>query len=178
MLSSTFQASPINLNLDDDLKLIEGEYNGIDFPIVFKQKYGKKLTDILDTGFPKLYLISEKLKKVIEENKLTGWKIYSIKLFDKKGNEIFGYHGFSLTGRCTSIDYGTEIIEKRMVPDGPVCRYYKGIFVNNWDGTDFFIPEGTLYTFMTEKTADLLKKNEITNLRMVNLLDEETDVDL
>ena len=52
----------------------------------------------------------------MEENNPTGWKIYPIKLYDKKDNEVLGYHGLSVTGKCASIDYSkSEIIEKRYV---------------------------------------------------------------
>lgn len=172
-----FHASPINFNLDNKTKLITGDYIGIDFPVTFKQYEGKKLTDVLDTGFAGLYLISEKFKTILEENTLTGWKVYSIKLFDKKGIEVFGYHGFSVTGRCAAVDYGkSEIIEKRLVSHGPICKYYKGMFIDDWDGTDFFTPERTLYTLITKKAANALKKNKITNFRLENLTDIETDV--
>src|SRR5262245_57966928 len=93
------QAQTIDLEVDenavslsDHSKLIKGQYDGIDFPVIFKQKYGKKFNDILDTGWPSLYLISDRLKGILEENSLTGWQIFPIKLYNKKGNEIFGYY--------------------------------------------------------------------------------------
>jgi hypothetical protein len=48
----------------------------------------------------------------LEENQFTGWKIYPIKLFDKKENEVEGYHGLSVTGICGPQSYN-EIIEKK-----------------------------------------------------------------
>ena len=89
LLSSTFQARPINLKRDVDNNfqewdLIKGNYAEIDFPVIFTQDHGKKLTDILDTGWPGLFLISDRLKKILEENKLTGWKTFPIKVYDKK----------------------------------------------------------------------------------------------
>src|ERR1700722_20078064 len=90
--STTVQAHPTDLNIDC-LKLIKGNYQGIDFPVFFKQEYGNKLYDILDTGFPGLFIISERMRKILEENNLTGWKVFPIKLYDKKGNEIADYHG-------------------------------------------------------------------------------------
>ena len=167
--STTVQAHPANLNIDH-LKLIKGDYHGIDFPITFKQEYGNKLHDILDTGFAGFFLISEKMRKILEENSLTGWKVFSIKLYDKKGNEIVGYHGFSITGHSGPTSYKkSDIIEKRLVPNGPLCRYYKGVTLDNWDGSDFFTPEGTYQTFITKKAADILKKNKISNVYLENL---------
>jgi len=177
LLSSTVQAHLTDLNIDH-LKLIKGNYQGIKFPLVFKQEYGNKLCDILDTGYASLYLISDRMKTVLEENKLTGWKAFPIELYDKKGNRISGYHGFSITGQSSPTTYDNcEIIEKRMVPNGPVCKFYKGVSIDKWDGSDFFTPEGTYETFITKKAADILKKNKITNLELINLADSEMDVD-
>jgi len=183
LLSSTVQAYAVGLEKDENgmnnhWNLIKGIYKGIDFPITFKQEYGKNLADILDTGWPSLYLISDRLKGVLEQNSLTGWKTFSIKLYDENGKEIPGYHGFSITGRCSPTNYNNrEIIERRMVPNGPICKFYKGVSLDNWDGSDFFTPERTYETFITKKAADLLKKNKITNLKLINLADTETDVD-
>ena len=182
-LSSTIQAHAVGLQKDanginDQWKLIKGTYKDINFPVTFKQKHGKKFTDILDTGWPSLYLISDKTKTVLEEGHLTGWKTFPIKLYDENGNDIPGYHGFSITGKCSPVTYEScAIIEKRMIPNGPICKFYKGIFINDWDGSDFFTPEGTYETFITEKSANILKKNKITNLKLINLVDRETDID-
>lgn len=182
LVSSTVQAHPIGLKDDENgkgshLKLIKGDYKGIVFPVIFKQEYGKKLTDILDTGHASLFLISDRMKTILEENKLTGWKTFPIKLYDKKGKEITGYHGFSITGYCGPTNYEKSvIIEKKHVPTGPICQYYKGLSIDKWDGTDFFTPEGTYETFITKKAADVLKKNKISNMYLKNLADIETDI--
>lgn len=117
--SSTVQAHPIGLKDDNNgksshFKLIKGDYKGIDFPVVFKQEYGKIFNDILGTGHAGFYLISNRMKTILEENNLTGWKVFPIKLYDKKNNEIIGYHGFSAAGRCSPTIYDKcKIIEKK-----------------------------------------------------------------
>jgi len=182
-ISSTFQAHPIGLEKDASgtdahWNLIKGKYEDIKFPIVFKQKYGKNLTDVLDTGWPSLYLISNKFKDVLESNWLNGWQTFVIKLYDKRGNEISGYHGFSILGKSSSISYeNSEIIEKRLVPDGPICKFYKGMDINEWDGSDFFTPEGTYEILVTIKAARILKESSLTNLELINLMDVEVDTD-
>ena len=174
---STVHAPPINLNISDRLKLIKGDYTNIEFPIIFKQDFGKKLTDILSTEFSGFYLISDRMKIILEETELTGWKPFPIILYDKKGNEIPKYHGFSTTGKSGPISYDNcEIIEKRYVPNGPICKFYKGLFIDKWDGSDFFMPEETCGTFVTKKAADVLREHKISNLRLENLTDRETSV--
>lgn len=174
LVSTTVRAPPIDLDIDTN-KLIRGEYNEINFPVIFKQKYGKNFQDVLDTEHPSLYLISDKFKTVLEENFLTGWQIYPIKFHGLNGQEISGYHGFSVVGRCGPIDYTkSEIIQKKIVPEGSLCEYYKGLYFENWDGSDFFIPSKTSHVFITKKAANILKKNKITNVRLENLYELET----
>lgn len=174
--SSAVQAHTTDRNIDC-LKLIKGNYQGFTFPVSFKQEYGNKLYDIIDTGFPGFFLISERMRKILKENKLTGWKIFPIKLYDKKGNEITSYHGFSATGHSGPTSYKeSTVIEKRKVPNGPICKYYKGVFIDDWDGTDFFTPDGTYQTFITKNAADVLKKNKITNMYLENLAETEINI--
>lgn len=177
MSMATFLAFPFNIRDDEKNKLIYGEFEGIKFPVVFKQDSGKKLHDMLDTGYVSLYLISEKMKNIFEENNLMGWQTFPIIVLDKKGKEVKGYHGFSVTGRCGPVDYTKcEIIEKRLVPTGPICKFYRGLYIglDKWDGNDFFIPEGTIGIRITTKAADVIKKNKLTNVTMDNLADIET----
>ncbi len=181
-VQSTVQARAVGLGVDkagihDHNNLIKGKYEGIKFPVVFEQYSGKNYTDILDTGWTSFHLISDRMKAILEENHLTGWKVFPIKLYDKKGTEIHGYHGFSFIGKCDQSDYQkSEIIEKRLVPHGPLCKYYKGLIVDDWDGSDFFTPEATYKTLVTKKAADILKKAKITNLELMNLADFEIHV--
>ena len=95
---------------------------------------------------------------------------------DKKGQEIQGYHGLSIVGRCGKIDYSkSEIIEKRLVPNAPLGKYYKGSYVSldEWDGSDFFLPEKYFGIIITSRAAEVLKRNKLTNIRLENLAEIE-----
>ncbi len=147
--------------------------------MIFRQDQGNKLTDILDTGWPGLFLISDHLKTILEDNQLTGWLTYSINLYDKKKREINNYHGFSVIGICGQISYkDSKIIEKRRIAEGPTSRYYKGLSIglNEWNGCDFFTPNDSYRTIITEKTANILKKEKITNLFLENISEIEIPV--
>ena len=178
--SAGFKSEGLNMQkgeLADQWKLIKGEYDGISFPVTFKQYMGKRLKDVLNTGWPGLYLISDKLKANLEKSALTGWKTFPIKLLTKDNSEISGYQGLSITGRCGPIDYTkSEIIEKRSVPNGPLSKYYKGLYIglDKWDGTDFFLPGETFHTIITEKAALSLKRERLTNIIIENLSGIET----
>ncbi len=185
-LSSSFQVKSIGLDVEEESlidheNLKQSKYEGINFPVVFKHVAGKKFTDILNTGWPSFYLISDNLKNLLEKNFFTGWTTYPILLQDKKGNHIEGYHGFSVTGVSGRISYANSpTFESRYVPQGPLVRFYKGanIDLSKWDGSDFFVPEGTTGIVMTKKVADLLEKNKITNIYLTNVAEREADADM
>ncbi|MEM7110013.1 MAG: DUF1629 domain-containing protein [Bacteroidota bacterium] len=180
--STTFQAHPIGLKskeggIGDNEKLVLGEYYEINFPVTFKQEYGKKLQDVLDTGTAILFLISTKMKTILEENELSGWKTFPVRVQDKKGNEVDGYFGFSITGRCGSIDYDkSDVIKKSLVQGGPVSKYYKGLYVglDEWDRSDFSMPKGTFHPIVTKKAMQAMKKAKLTNIRFEKLSEIET----
>ncbi len=175
----------IGLGHDDQgfshqLNLIRSKYEGINFPVVFKQTSGKKITDILASGWPGLLLISDKLRNLLVENHLNGWKTYPVVLKDKNENLIEGYHGFSVTGISGRKSYtNAPIIETRYVPQGPIVKLYKGanIDLSKWDGSDFFVPEGTTGIIVTKKVAKLLKSNKISNLSLECVAEDEFDVE-
>lgn len=182
--SSTIQAHVISLSdkedssgLFDQHRLIQGEYDGISFPVIFKQEYGKKLEDVLDTGWPSLFLISDKMKAILEESALTGWQTFEVRLLDKKGQELQGYHGLSITGRCGKIDFSkSEIIEKRLASNAPLVKYYKGLHIglDKWGNNDFFLPEKYFGIIITGRAAEVLKTSKLTNIRLENLGEIET----
>ncbi|MBP6004207.1 MAG: hypothetical protein KA746_12305 [Pyrinomonadaceae bacterium] len=183
LVMTTVQAHPVGLksggeyeDIGDSIRLIMGEFDAIYFPVTFKQEYGDKFRDVLDTGHPGLYLISDHMQVLLKKNNLTGWKTFPIRLLDKKGNIIEGYQGLSVIGKCGPIDISkSEIIKKRIVPNGPLYPYFKGIYVglDEWDGSDFFIPKYHYGPMITAKGAEVIKSNKLTNIRLINLADIE-----
>ena len=177
LLKKNITALPVDREIDR-FKLVKGKYDGIQFPIVFKQNDGKNITDILDTGSVNLYLISDRTKDLLEANSITGWTTYPIRLYDKKGGEILGFHGFSVTGKCGKRDFSKcEIIRKPIRDQGPIWEFYKGVSINYWDGNDFCIPDGSLQIVLSEKGAKVFIANKISNVHLINLAEMETDVD-
>ncbi len=180
--SSTFQAHPVGVKtkeggIGDYEKLTLGDYSNITFPIVFKQEYGSRLEDILDTGTAILFLISDKMKTILEDNKITGWKIFPIRVYDKGENEVEGYHGLSITGRCGPVNYNkSEVIIKSLIEGGEKSRYYKGFYagLDDWDGSDIFLSRGLFSIIVTQRVREIVKKEKLTNARFENLSEVET----
>ena len=160
-------------------ELLYGKYENFDFPVIFQQEKaygGKKMTDFLNTGWGgKLAPISDKVLNLLIENNITGWKTYPIRVFDKKGVEIHGYHGLSITGRCKDLDLTLlkERVDYQYRESGPVYHYYKGypLDLSTWDGSDMFLLSGTYWRFINKKVYSIFKKNKVSNIKFYNLAD-------
>ena len=146
-----------------------GSYEGIPFPLEFRHLYGKRYYDILHIGYVTLFLVSDRFLEVLETNHFTGWKSYPVRLFEKNGTEVFGYNGFSVTGKAGKIDW--EKSEVVQIP-GPIDEtvtypYYKGALIDmsEWDGSDIFMPSNSWRKFITEPVYKALKKAKMTNIK-------------
>ena len=153
-------------------RLILGDYNNVQLPVIYNEikggSSGKKMRDILDTRYPPLYLISDRFKNVLEECGITGWKSYPIALFDKKGNPVKGYNGFSITGRAGKMQkYDQLPLECGYSADAD--GYY--FDVETWDGSDLFITEGSWHIIANERFIKVLVDNKITACNYCRLTD-------
>lgn len=89
---------------------------------------GAKLTDLMSSSFlGNGFLMSEKLKKIIEESNIKDYKFYEVKLFDKK-EEIKGYYYFHSTSCLREfIDY-------------PKSKFYIGDIIRTYIRDLDFVP--------------------------------------
>ena len=148
-------------------KIIKGDWSGLEFPLIFHQiENGKKLRDVLDMRYVSAYLISDRMKNILEENKITGWKSYPVVIYDKKGGIIKGYNGFSIVGRSGPLDLKNQPIEPVIDDNGHITEYKEyvgGWFdANTWDGCDVFIQDNSLRIIITDRLHKILKKEKIT----------------
>lgn len=184
---TTFAASPdlfedaINKDLcgfhsgrkiHDQLVFRDQYPNYIQFPIVFRHIDGKRMRDLLDMRYTgSHFLISDRLKSILEENRFTGWKCYPIELYDKKGNPISGYSGFTVTGRGGRLYYsfnkGWDTIGEDYLGWNPAC----------WDGSDFFRFDNTRHLLVTEKVMTVMKKNRVDAVDYFSLGDSHIHYD-
>lgn len=153
--------------------LLPGEYIYYQFPIVFRQYDGNRLRDFLDTGYPPVYLISDRVVSILKENGVSGWDNYCIKLYDKKGNIIDGYSGFSVTGKggVFSKSWDREYNSK----DNESYVKTRGLYdISQWDGSDIFLVGRfpiTSYIIITERVMKLLETNKVTAVEYERLSD-------
>ena len=157
------------------VNLLKGNYEGIHFPLVFKQnkqffqkKGRKQLCDVVETWFAGLYLVSDGLIETLERGGFTGWKTFPITLLNEKEKIIEGYHGLSITGKSGRVQYEkmkpyfVKSEHPTVVPD---TSGYKGFVFDNWDGSDLFLPDNRLDCIITEKAYNTLVSEGFTNIR-------------
>ena len=154
-------------------KLILGDYKDIQFPVIYHElkggSSGKRMRDILDTRHPPLYLISDRFKVILEESYITGWKSYPIALFDKKGNRIEGYNGFSITGRAGKMQKFDQLPLEYGYSANADGYYFD---IETWDGSDLFHAEGDMIDiFASERFIKVLVDNKITACEYYRLTD-------
>ena len=126
------------------------------------------MRDVLDNRDTMAYLISDRMKDLLIDNNITGWKCYDIEMYDKKGNIVPGYNGFSVTGKCydmVKVDYDNIVEDKRR---GFLAKG-ASFDINKWDGSDIFRVGG--WRIITKRVYELFKKHKITAIEMTRLTD-------
>lgn len=172
----SFQAGHNSLSFEGGIdiirQLLTGEYRT--FPISFFHEYGSVIGDVIGTGLPSIYLISDHLKNIFESEGFTGWSTFPIILINKEGSQISGFQGFSISGRCGAIDFSqTHVVEKQLVKNGPRVRFCKGLTIDtsSWDQSDFFLAENYNAILCTKKVQKAFVK------RKLNVMSFESNVE-
>lgn len=153
-----------------DKALKWGDYSNedISFPVVFKEQResGKKMRDILDNRGVANYLISDRFRDALEKEGITGWKCYPVEIYDKKGNLVHGYNGFSVTGRAGKMQkHDIPPVELGYDPESYGC-YFE---YDSWDGSDIFNTENSNYLIVTERFIEVIRKYKITACHFARL---------
>jgi len=121
---------------------------------VFKVGKGARWYDIIWFQYNNSnYCISENFKKLLEENKITGWTSFPIIL----ENAPQQYHLFVITGKAGDI----LNLEELNRGDAEFVEFD----LNTWDGSDIFRLENTGYFACTLQFKELFEKHNITNFK-------------
>jgi hypothetical protein len=143
----------------------ERKYDKIDFfqekiPVAFDETFKivkgnrKRLYDFLETvDEHKEYLhfaISDKAKKVFEDNNITGWSSFPIRIAecDKQ------YHVLCVIARVGPLFNVTP---------KTVLSYGREFDIKTWDGSDIVNPENTCLTLCSERVKEVIEQNKLTN---------------
>ncbi len=155
----------------DEFALVRAEYRpeGI---LHFVHSSGRVPYDIVTTELPVLKLISDRLVEVLKRHELTGWQTYRVQVLDRQKNEVPGYHGLQVYGRCGPVDYSlSPRVMEPPFPGAEPAPTWKGYYFDpaTWDGSDLFIPESangrtTVHAFVTRRLKEIFEKEKITNV--------------
>jgi len=146
-------------------------------PVMLTKNYGSKLMDLVNAANG-LVLLSNRIFRIFEENNVTGWERIPAEIHPGNGVINHDYSLLTITGKCVTIDFSKSetVIKQPITPTGKAISIRRGIYfdMNDWDGSDIFGAENTLFTFITDKVRRLLIDNKATNI----LIEKTTDFEL
>lgn len=149
--------------------IVKGEFRPQN-PIEYRYYMRSRCKDLMATGIPGRYLLSNRVVEALHNGKFTGWTTYPVAITNKTGGPILGYHGFSITGRCGPRDASrSEKVRKQY--RGGVSWELKGLYFDekSWDGSDIFMPQGTAYICMREAVHDAIAALKPENIKFRRL---------
>ncbi len=124
----------------------------------FKVIKGKKWLDILPFNNSTHFAISDRLKKIIDDNILTGLMTFPISIVGHKEKNYYGLIITSSAGAIQNLEKLNNYEEENIKFD-----------FETWDGSDFFTLKDTLIFACTKEVAELLTKHKLTNLEVEKL---------
>lgn len=140
-------------------------------PLLEARQYmgGSQWKDFFGTGFAGTPIMSERVRGLLQEDGVTGWKPYPVRVFDMAGKEIPGYYGLGVTGRCGG-RFGFDRRESALIykasANGKPMPWFQSLHfaVSSWDGSDIFMDqEGSSWILVTDKVAKLFKRGKVSN---------------
>ena len=163
------------VNSDLAWKLLRGQVS-VDEPIKLGGYRGGQITDFLWSDLVHMVCISARIVEILRINRITGWAIYPVEVFDRKGALLSGYHGFAVTGgECRRDRSRSQIFTRQAVPQGKPQKVYKGLYFHeeDWDGSDLFWVRSFGGTVVTEKVQKIFKQSKVSNVRLIPLPEVE-----
>ncbi|MEX2569221.1 MAG: hypothetical protein WD431_24970 [Cyclobacteriaceae bacterium] len=170
----SFRAQIVRKDLDEEYLFSSKNTEDV---VQFCWLQGMKFYDVIATGYPGIYLVSEKIQYILIGSGFNGYILRPITLKDKKDISISGYKLLSIISKVGSIE--NEKSFKKMMP--PIVSWedpyeaYIGLYfdVFTWDKSHFFYPEGTSFIFVVEEVKRLFEQKKVTNCRFNKVIDLE-----
>lgn len=166
------------VNSDFAWKLFRGQ-DSPQQPIKLGGYMGGQITDFLWSDLVHMVCISERVVEILGEKEVTGWSIYPVEVYGRKGEPLPGYHGFAVTGsECRRDRNRSQIFTRQAVPGGEPFDVYKGLYFQeeDWDRSDIFWVKSYGGIVVTEKVYQLLKRAKFTNVKLTPLPEVELQV--
>jgi hypothetical protein len=155
----------IELSGDEALAITRHEQHPAG-PVIVRWKMGAKVpSDIIHTTLAIPIVVHARVAELFKQHHFSGWDSYPIKLYGKAGEEIAGYYGLSIKGRCGAIDNGMSRQVPRQYPAGEFL-VWKGLYFDpeSWDGSDLFMPSHGGWIFVIEEVMHAMRKARVKNV--------------
>jgi hypothetical protein len=125
-----------------------------------------KPTDFVWATLATPAIVSERVVGILREGNFTGWEVVPVELRDKAGDLMPTYYYLCVRGRSGPIDDHRSVKMDAIYPGG-VFPAWVGLFFDEgtWDGSDFFVPEGTTFIVVVERLKRALEKAKVRNVR-------------
>lgn len=135
-----------------------------DMPIPASWKTPGETDEVIWTTEAVLGLVSHRFVGWLEEQRLTGWRVHPV-AFTESEPGTSAYRVLVVTGRAHAIQYWRR-------PGAPATEDW-GIRLNpvDWDGSDFFLAEGTAFVFASDKVHQLVRNHGVKNVEMKRFAD-------
>jgi hypothetical protein len=135
-------------------------------PVRFRHDEGSRPKDLIGATWASLCLVSDRVIAALEG--FSGWTTYAVEISGRDGDEVSGYQGLAISGRCGPID--NSLTPKQLlppaVPGGEAVEGRIGMLFEHgtWDGSDLFCTEPGSAVHMTEPVRDALVAAKVTNV--------------
>jgi hypothetical protein len=120
--------------------------------------------DVVWTGYGTLFvLFAQRVVQLMHEVGLTGWSAVPVKVADKFGESLPPYYLLQGVGRCGPPDESrSEKFHKEILP-GRRVPMLRGLYFDeaSWDGSDFFVPQGSALLLASERVKDAFAKAKV-----------------
>ncbi len=155
----------IGLSLDAAREVTRAELTPRD-PVELRWMQGRRVPrDFIWTTLAVPVIVSERVVAILSQRRFLGWSVYPIAVRGPKDEDIQGYHGLAVRGRCGRLQPERSEEVQTVGPVGNRVRVYRGLYFDEsaWDGSDLFMPSDQLsgQMFVTEPVRDVLLENKV-----------------
>lgn len=126
---------------------------------------GAKPGEVIWTTLAIPVIVADPVVQLLRSHGFTGWSLYEVSVHDKQGQQVPGYSGLAITGRCGPIDWAKGIEVPRIFPAG-IFPVWKGLFFDpaSWDGSDLFMPEKSGSVLVVGEVKKALERAKVRNV--------------
>lgn len=153
----------------DPVALLRGEADVVK-PVSFQESSGGRPRDLVGSGHPALFLVSDRVAMVLQDHAFTGWSRYDVVVTRKDGSVLEGYSGFKVTGRCGPLQ--PLKAELAILPPrtdrGRAVSGRIGLYFDppSWDGSDVFCPSTSAHVLVLGSVRQAMQRARLTNVAL------------